>query len=191
MSVGAIVAPTVRGSTPDGRGDLWVFAYGSLIWRPGFEFSARRTATVAGWRRRLCIYSHHYRGTVDRPGLVFGLDEGGECAGVAYRIDARLRDATILYLRERELVTDVYLEREVGAILEGGETVNALAYVADRRHRQYAAPMEREALLALVRQGVGRNGDNAEYVLNTHDHLRELGIPDPELDWLAQQLREL
>jgi cation transport protein ChaC len=169
---------------------MWVFGYGSLIWRPGFDFSARRRAVVTGWRRRLCIYSHHYRGTPDRPGLVLGLDEGGECAGVAYRVDAGLRDETIKYLRDRELVTNVYIEREVRATFESGESVKALAYVADREHGQYAAPMERERLLALVMQGVGRFGDNAEYVLNTRDHLHELGIPDPELDWLAEQLRE-
>jgi cation transport protein ChaC len=154
MSVEAVARPKAleSGSTPDLRGDMWVFAYGSLIWRPGFDFSARRKAVVVGWRRRLCIYSHHYRGTADRPGLVLGLDEGGECAGV--------------------------------------ESVTALAYVADREHGQYAAPMERERLLALVMQGVGRYGDNAEYVLNTRDHLHELGVPDPELDWLAEQLRD-
>ena len=76
-------------------------------------------------------------------------------------------------------------------MLADGETITALAYVADRLHGQYAAPMERERLLALVRQGVGRWGDNAEYVLNTRDHLHELGIPDPELEWLAERLRDL
>jgi cation transport protein ChaC len=192
MSVEAMARPTVLESSPmpDLRGDMWVFGYGSLIWRPGFDFSARRRAVVTGWRRRLCIYSHHYRGTPDRPGLVLGLDEGGECAGVAYRVDAGLRDETIKYLRDRELVTNVYIEQQVRATLESGESVTALAYVADREHGQYAAPMERERLLAMVRQGVGRSGDNAEYVLNTRDHLHELGIPDPELDWLAEQLRE-
>jgi len=178
------------GSTPVLESDFWVFGYGSLIWRPGFEFLDRRVAVARGWRRRLCIYSHHYRGTPDRPGLVLGLDEGGECAGVAFRVDARLREATVRYLRERELVTNVYIESEIHAIFEGGESVNALAYVADRRHSQYAAPMDRDSLLALVRQGVGCSGDNAEYVLNTRDHLQDLGIADPELEWLAGQLRD-
>ena len=177
-------------STPDPRRDLWVFGYGSLIWLPGFDFVVRRKALVMGWRRRLCIYSHHYRGTPDLPGLVLGLDEGGSCEGVAYRVDDSRRDETIKYLRDRELVTNVYIEQEVCATFADGESVTALAYVADRLHGQYAAPMERERLLALVRQGVGRSGDNAEYVLNTRDHLHELGIPDPELEWLAERLRE-
>ena len=190
MSAEATARLPAPGAADELRGDMWVFAYGSLMWRPGFDFSARRMALVVGWRRRLCIYSHHYRGTADRPGLVLGLDEGGSCAGVAYRVVAGLRDETIQYLRDRELVTNVYIEREVCATLDGGETVTALAYVADHRHSQYAAPMDRDSLLALVRQGIGRSGDNAEYVLNTRDHLHELGIPDPELDWLAARLRD-
>jgi cation transport protein ChaC len=177
--------------TPDLRGDLWVFGYGSLIWLPGFEFVARRKALVMGWRRRLCIYSHHYRGTPDQPGLVLGLDEGGSCEGVAYRVDDSHRDETIKYLRDRELVTNVYIEHEVRARLADGESVRAVTYVADRLHGQYAAPMQRERLLAMVRQGVGRSGDNTEYVLNTWDHLHELGIADPELEWLAERLRDL
>ena len=170
--------------------DFWVFGYGSLMWRPGFAFSDRRIAVVSGFRRRLCIYSHHYRGTRERPGLVLGLDEGGSCAGVAFRVDAALREPTLIYLRERELLTDVYFERQVRATLEGGESIRALAYVADIGHSQYAAPMDRERLLDLVRQGVGQSGDNSEYVLNTRDHLYEIGIADPELEWLAGQLRD-
>jgi glutathione-specific gamma-glutamylcyclotransferase len=170
--------------------DFWVFGYGSLMWRPGFVFNARSKAVISGWRRRLCVYSHVYRGTAERPGLVLGLDNGGECAGVAFHVDARLREQTVRYLRERELVTAVYLETAVTAKLENGETINALAYVADRRHPQYAAPMTRHRLLKLIKQGVGRSGDNAEYVLNTRDHLHAIGIRDPELEWLADRLRE-
>ncbi len=169
--------------------DLWVFGYGSLMWRPGFVHDERHKALLRGWRRRLCVYSHVYRGTADRPGLVLGLDRGGACRGVAFRVDAALREATVRYLRERELVTAVYLERTVPVTLSDGRRVAALAYVADRAHRQYAGPMPRDSLLRLVRQGVGQSGDNAEYVLATRDHLRQLGIVDGELEWLAAQLR--
>ncbi len=172
------------------RDALWVFGYGSLMWRPGFVFKARHKAVVRGWRRRLCVFSHIYRGTPERPGLVLGLDEGGECAGIAFQVEATLRERTIRYLRERELVTDVYLERRLPATLDNGERIEALTYVADRNHLQFAPPMDRGRLLALVRQGSGRSGDNAEYVLNTRDHLREIGIRDPELEWLAGRLRE-
>jgi cation transport protein ChaC len=169
--------------------DLWVFGYGSLMWRPGFAYVERRLALLCGWRRRLCVYSHIYRGTAERPGLVLGLDGGGACRGVAFRVEAALAEATLRYLRERELVTAVYLERSVTVRLDDGATVSAVTYLADRAHGQYAGPMSRETLLKLVRQGVGRSGPNGEYVLNTRDHLRGLGILDPELEWLAAQLR--
>ncbi|MGD0185368.1 MAG: gamma-glutamylcyclotransferase [Roseiarcus sp.] len=171
------------------RRDLWVFGYGSLMWRPGFVYAERHKALLRGWRRRLCIYSHVYRGTADRPGLVLGLDRGGACHGVAFRVEGSRREATVRYLRERELVAAVYLERTVPVTLSDGRRVAALTYVADRAHGQYAGPMPPDSLLRLVRQGVGQSGDNAEYVLATRDHLRELGILDGELEWLAAQLR--
>jgi glutathione-specific gamma-glutamylcyclotransferase len=175
--------------TADAAHDLWVFGYGSLMWRPGFVYAERHKALLRGWRRRLCIYSHIYRGTADRPGLVLGLDWGGACHGVAFRIEAALREATVRYLRQRELVTAVYLERTVAVTLSDGRRVAALTYVADRGHGQYAGPMPRESLLKLVQQGVGKSGDNVEYVLNTRDHLRQIAIVDGELEWLATQLR--
>lgn len=170
-------------------GDLWVFGYGSLMWRPGFEYLERHSALVHGWRRCLCIYSHIYRGTPERPGLVLGLDRGGACRGVAFRVAASLREQTIEYLRRRELVTAVYLERSVIVHLPNGITANALTYVADRNHSQYASGLEREQLLKFVLQGAGRSGPNAEYVLNTEAHLRQSGVRDPTLEWLALQLR--
>jgi len=175
-------------TTPEAD-DLWVFGYGSLIWRPGFAYVERRKALVRGWRRRLCVYSHVYRGAPERPGLVLGLDNGGACRGVAFRVEARLRDATVRYLRERELVTGVYHERFAPAALDDGRRVLALTYVADRAHAQYAGAMSREATLALVRGAAGKSGDNAEYVLATRDYLRALGVVDGELEWLAGQLR--
>ena len=120
--------------------DLWVFGYGSLMWRPGFAYVERRPALLRGWRRRLCVYSHVYRGTAERPGLVLGLDRGGACRGVAFRVEAALAEATVRYLRERELVTAVYLERVVPVTLDDGRRVSALTYLADRAHGQYAGP---------------------------------------------------
>ena len=169
--------------------DLWVFGYGSLMWRPGFAYVERRKALVRGWRRRLCVYSHVYRGAPERPGLVLGLDRGGACRGVAFRVEGALREATVRYLRERELVTDVYHERFAPAALDDGRRVLALTYVADRAHRQYAGAMSREATLKLVRGAAGQSGENAEYVLAARDHLRALGVVDGELEWLAAQLR--
>jgi len=170
-------------------GNLWVFGYGSLMWRPGFTYARRCKAVLRGWRRSLCVYSHVYRGSPERPGLVLGLDRGGACAGIAFEVDAALRETTIRYLRERELATAVYFERIAPVALESGHSVRALTYVADRLHGQYAGRLDREVMLDYVRAGKGKSGDNAEYILETHDHLRAIGIRDRDLEWLAEKLR--
>lgn len=170
-------------------GGFWVFGYGSLMWRPGFAYARRCKALLRGWRRSLCVFSHVYRGSPERPGLVLGLDRGGACPGVAFEVDAGLREATIRYLREREQATAVYLERLAPVTLEGGERVLALTYVADRLHRQYAGRLDREAMLKIVRAGQGQSGDNVDYILETHDHLQAIGIRDRDLEWLSAKLR--
>jgi len=181
---------TASGLAEASHGELWVFGYGSLMWRPGFAYSLRCTAMLRGWRRSLCIYSHVYRGTPDRPGLVLGLDRGGACPGVAFRVEAALREPTIRYLREREQVTAVYLERMVPIVLESGEWVSALTFVADRLHPQYAGRLTREAMLERVRAGTGAAGDNAGYVTETYDHLVAIGVQDRDLEWLSARLRD-
>ena len=161
--------------------DLWVFGYGSLIWKPGFDYIDSALAWVHGYHRSLCIFSHVHRGTPERPGLVLGLDHGGSCQGVAFRVAARDRAATIAYLRERELVTSVYLEKTVSLRLADGGAVKALAYVVDRRHHQYAGRLPLDDMTRLVAEGVGVNGDNPAYVRNTYEHLLRLDIHDSEL----------
>lgn len=170
-------------------GDLWVFGYGSLMWRPGFTYAFRCKAVLRGWRRSLCIYSHHYRGTPAQPGLVLGLDRGGVCPGVAFLVEAALRGPTIRYLREREQPTTVYIERVVPIVLESGERVSALTFVADRKHPQYAGRIARDAMLERVRAGTGMSGDNASYVTETYDHLIAIGVRDRDLEWLNARLR--
>lgn len=168
--------------------DLWVFAYGSLIWNPGFAHIERRPARLIGWTRRLCVWSHIYRGTPEAPGLVFGLDAGGECVGVAYRVAAEERAMAIAYLRARELVTNVYHEIEAPTRLDNGERVLATAYVVDRAHPQYAGEPTREEMLAIVRRSRGKSGANSEYVCNTRRELTAMGVPDADLDWLCERL---
>ncbi len=175
--------------TAAASGDLWVFAYGSLMWRPGFSYTLRCKAKIQGWHRSLCIYSHVYRGTPEHPGVVLRLDQGGACAGVVFRVDEALAESTTRYLREREQVTAVYLERMASVVLETGERVRALTYVAHRLHPQYAGRLEREAILKLVLTGSGRSGRNADYVSQTHDHLVAIGARDRGLEWLNAKLR--
>lgn len=171
-------------------GDLWVFGYGSLMWRPGFCYAERAPATLRGYHRSLCIYSYVHRGTQERPGLVLGLDRGGTCKGLAYRIHAPDVADVVAYLREREQATSVYLERYVTVRLDDGRQVRALVYVADRGHVQYAGRLPPDELLRLIRQGVGQSGANPDYVRNTHAFLVELGVRDSILDYLDRHLAD-
>lgn len=168
----------------------WVFGYGSLIWRPGFEYVDAHQALLRGLHRQLCIYSFTHRGTEDRPGLVFGLDRGGACRGMAFEVDRGIWNDTHAYLREREQGNDVYKESWRQVELADGRTVEALTFVADRSHRQYAGRLAREEQLRLVRQGVGNSGKNPEYVINTYAHLHEMNIKDEGLKWLHDSLVE-
>ncbi len=168
--------------------DLWVFGYGSLMWRPGFSCIERRVATVHGYHRALCVYSHVHRGTPKKPGLVLGLDRGGSCKGIAFKVSAAEAAATIAYLRGREQVTLVYRELLLRTRLDDGRNVSALSYAVDRNHGQYAGRLDRQELERLVLQGQGLSGANPDYVRNTQAHLAELGISDPTLEWLAERL---
>lgn len=168
--------------------DLWVFAYGSLMWRPGFEAAERSCATVDGYHRALCIESHRHRGTPERPGLVLGLDVGGSCCGVAFRVEAARVAETLAYLRERELVTKVYLEILLPTTLADGRAVTAVAYVVDREHEQYVGLLSPEETLERVTGAIGLAGPNPDYVVNTARELDRLGVEDPTLSWLAAAL---
>jgi len=162
-------------------GELWVFGYGSLMWNPGFAFVERQNARLEGYARRLCIWSHHYRGTPAVPGLVFGLAPGGDCDGVAFRVEAELREATLAYLRERELVSYVYREIFAPITLADGARASALAYVADDENPQFAGVIPLQDALRIIRRSHGRSGPNIDYVLNTQAELNRLGIEDEEL----------
>lgn len=171
--------------------DLWVFGYGSLLWRPGFEFDERVPARVVGLHRSLCVYSFVHRGTPERPGLVLGLDRGGACRGIAFRVTAARRAQTLDYLRARERVTNVYLETLRGVALIGKpeRRIEALTFVVDRGHPQYAGRLSLAEQLHLVRQAHGQSGGNRDYVLATVAELERLGCHDPQLHLLAERLR--
>jgi cation transport protein ChaC len=169
-------------------GDFWVFGYGSLMWRPGFAHSETRRARLFGYRRALCVQSFVHRGTPQTPGLVLGLERGGSCIGMAYRVPVVLRDEVTAYLRARELVTSVYVERVLPVRVAGGSTVEALCYTVDRSHPQYAGRLDETAAAAIVRDGVGVSGRNADYVLSTVSHLAALGIRDHLMERVAALL---
>ncbi len=170
-------------------GDFWVFGYGSLMWKPGFAHVETRRARLHGFHRALCVTSHVHRGNPERPGLVLGLDRGGSCLGMAFRVPQALSDEVMAYLRERELVTNVYKERRLPVRLDGGAATEAVCYVVDRSHVQYAGAMSAEDAAARVVGAVGRSGPNEEYVINTVDHMRALGIRDHWLEAVAALIR--
>ena len=172
-------------------GELWVFGYGSLMWRPGFVYRERVPARLIGLHRALCVYSFVHRGTPERPGLVLGLDRGGMCRGIAYRVAANKRAETIEYLRAREQVTTVYLEtmRRIELEEHARRRVRALCFIVDRSHVQYAGRLTLAESLRHVREGHGRSGANRDYVLETVQALEALGYRESELHLLAAQLK--
>jgi glutathione-specific gamma-glutamylcyclotransferase len=168
----------------------WVFAYGSLMWNPGFTHVACQPGVVHGYHRQLCVRSHHYRGTPEKPGVVFGLMPGGSCQGVAYGVEAAQWPETEHYLRERELITHVYREVSVKVRLrDSAEIMPALTYVVVPGHAQSMPGLSLEAIESLVREGVGLAGRNLDYVLKTWDRMQGLGLSDHRLEQLVKRLR--
>src|SRR6478736_5010878 len=163
VAVRAMSAITLN-DTEFSTGELWVFGYGSLMWRPGFEFIERVPARLIGEHRALCVYSFVHRGTSEKPGLVLGLDRGGACRGVAFRVPAKARAETIDYLRAREQVTKVYIEtyRTITVFGTPERRVTGLVYCVDRGHAQYAGRLTLDHQLRLVREGHGRSGINRD-----------------------------
>ena len=168
------------------RGDLWVFAYGSLMWSPEFPHAARSMGRVHGYHRALCILSSRYRGTPEKPGLVMGLCRGGSCAGMAYRVHNGQAKEVLDTLWKREMLNNVYVPKFVPVSVEGGKRVQALAFLADTKHRLFIDELDVDGRARLVAQGVGQRGRCVDYIRNTLDHMRELGVHDPHLSRILE-----
>jgi len=172
------------------EGDLWVFGYGSLMWNPGFSYQKSAPALLRGYHRAFCIYSHRHRGTPEQPGLVLGLNRGGACRGIAYRIAKHEVAKTIDELWVREMPRRVYMPRML-RVAVGPESVHALAFVADPRHYAYASRLGVEQTAHLIAHGKGLRGPNVDYLHNTLHHLRELGVRDHALEHLFHLVQGL
>ena len=172
---------------------MWVFGYGSLVWKPGFDVQERVLATLPGYARSFCMRSIHHRGTDENPGLVLALDECQKsvCEGVGLAVSSDKQDEVLEYLRERELISSAYLERFLDIKLADGRRVEAVTYVVDADHVQYCGGLDLEEQACIIAQAVGGMGPNTEYLYNTSAHLAELGIHDPDLVWLARRVRAL
>ena len=165
---------------PPPGADFWVFGYGSLIWKPGFPHIEVRPGLVRGYHRRFCIYSHRYRGTLERPGLVLGLDRGGSCRGLVFRVPAAEGEAVMDYLYEREMITGVYNPRWLKVGTKQGP-VEAASFVVDRAHCQYTGELSPKETAQLIKQGEGEMGSGREYLQKTVHHLDALGLGCPRL----------
>ncbi|MEM1385476.1 MAG: gamma-glutamylcyclotransferase [Pseudomonadota bacterium] len=179
-------------------GGFWVFAYGSLMWDPGFAFVERRQARLSGYRRSFRLRSLRYRGTPELPGLVLGLDwdPNASCAGVAFRVAGPETEPVRDYLAERELITRSYFEVYYPVVITcpgpgQGAPVNAICYVLDRTHEQYAGPIGLEEQAETIARAEGPRGPNWEYLYNTAEKLAAEGLPDPDLARLASMVRDL
>lgn len=172
---------------------LWVFGYGSLLWNPGFPVAKQCRATLHGWHRSFCMWSVHHRGTPETPGLVLALDraESGICRGLAFAVEKGAEEATIKYLRERELVSYAYEEIREQVALDDGRVVTALTYAVNPEHVQYTGDLPLEKQAKVIANATGGRGPNRDYLWNTVNHLTEIGVEDDELTWLAQRVREL
>jgi cation transport protein ChaC len=169
----------------------WVFGYGSLMWRPGFAFRQRVAARLHGRRRSFCIYSVHHRGTPARPGLVLGLAPGGSARGAAYAVAAADWPETYAYLREREQPTETYFEAWAHVRLEGGVKAEALVFLSDRHHPQWAGDLDLEAQARLIAGAQGLSGRNVDYLRDLVSHLQAEGVADRTMEALLRRVEVL
>ncbi len=172
-------------------GDFWVFAYGSLMWRPDFAYTEKRQAKLTHYERSLCVWSWHHRGTRTDPGLVFGLDWTDRvttfCEGCVYHVEKGHRDETLQKLQTRELITNIYQTAIVQVQTDKG-AVSALAFIVDQYHAQYAGKLELESSLGIVRNATGKSGSNLDYVISTCQYLQACGIEDEHLCLICERL---
>lgn len=172
---------------------MWVFGYGSLLWNPGFPVARREVAVLHGYARSFCMSSIHHRGSEEQPGLVLALDsvKDAHCKGIALAVQAGHEEQTLAELRERELISSAYLERDLEVELADGSMVTAVTYVIDPHHVQYCGGLSLEEQAQIIAHAVGGRGPNTEYLYNTAEHLAEIGLHDSDLDWLAGRVREI
>jgi len=171
--------------------DYWVFGFGSLMWRPGFDFEETSVADLFGFRSDMCFLSVHYRGTPEAPGLVCGLVEANDasafCRGRAFKIRKESVSQVEAYLDKRELITDIYVPSAVTIRLVDGRSVTARTYLSDASHEQYIGHWSVGEKAEAIATGVGSEGASLEYLENLLSHLSELMIHDEHLSELLKQ----
>ncbi|HLJ63374.1 MAG TPA: gamma-glutamylcyclotransferase [Stellaceae bacterium] len=171
-------------------GDVWLFAYGSLIWNPMIHFVEQRVGTIHGYHRRFCLWTHVGRGCAANPGLMLGLERGGVCRGLAFRISEAKAAAELELVWRREMLTSAYCPRWVKAMTEGGP-IAAIAFVINRQHERYAGLLDEERVAGAIATAEGPLGTCATYLYNTVAHLEALGIRDERMMKLRDRVAAL
>jgi cation transport protein ChaC len=171
-------------------GRIWVFGYGSLMWNPAFHYVERHTARIHGFHRQFCLWARGGRGSPERPGLMLSLESGGSCTGVAYRIATEAAAAELDVLWRREMSSWSYRPVWVTAYL-GRRPIPVIVFAVNRSHERYVPGLETETIARYLATGAGLNGSCREYLFDTVEHLRELGICDRRMEALARRVREL
>jgi len=176
----------------NGHSPLWVFGYGSLIWKPELEYDLRVPARVFGYHRRMCLRSIRYRGSFDCPGIVAGLDRGGCCAGLAYRVRPERLRQQFERLWEREMFMGSYDARWLRAQrLDEQQALEAIAFVVRHDAPNYAGRLNEQELIEILTRACGHYGSSLDYLLRTVESLRAHGVPDPHLERLAHKAQHL
>src|SRR5262245_2331256 len=165
---------------------VWVFGYGSLIWKTGFPIAERRVGTLYGYHRQFCLLIKRFRGSPEVPGLMLGLERGGACRGVVYRLAERDAEEALKIVWAREILTAAYVPHWADVQTSAG-TVRAIAFVINRAHERYTGRLTDEAVADALARACGHIGSCAEYLLETVTHLEELGIRDGRL-WRLQEM---
>ena len=168
---------------------VWLFGYGSLIWNPAFHFTDRRVGSIDGHHRRFCLWAPWGRGCPERPGLVLGLERGGSCRGVAYHIAAEAVREELAIVWRREMAGGAYLPRWVEVHTAPGK-LRAITFVINHEHERYAHDLPDEQTAEVIATAGGCYGPCADYLINTVDHLAELGIDDRPLERLRARVIE-
>jgi cation transport protein ChaC len=171
------------------EGDVWLFAYGSLIWNPTIRVVEQRTARIQGWHRAFCLSTIAGRGTLELPGLVLGLDAGGHCEGLAFRLAEEDLEGELTLVWRREMVASAYVPRWMDVLDRDGRRFGgAITFTIDPAGTYYAGGLAAEAVIERLATAAGHLGSSAEYLFQTRDGLRAHGIPDPELEALAAKV---
>jgi len=174
----------------DGPEPVWLFTYGSLMWNPEIAFAERRPALLRGWHRSFCLYSRDYRGTPEKPGLVLGLDRGGACRGIAYRLPSDDGGAAFDRVWSREMTGGVYWMRRLRVVTREGD-IAAFACTVRRDSRDYAGRLSFDETAWILAHAVGGRGSGRDYLANTVRHLEELGIADGPLHRIEEKVNAL